>query len=109
MKINNIISGTINKFSVPESAVKFDSSFYSLLGKQEMASTPIGIAGSMFEDVKKSLSRTENASFDALTSEQGNLVELVTMLSETETKLKILINIRDSIISSLQEVMRMQI
>lgn len=49
------------------------------------------------------------AKSEALAAGQGNLVDVVTAIAETEIALETMVSVRDKVISSYEEIMRMPI
>jgi hypothetical protein len=105
MKMEPILPLGINKLEMINIPNKVVSGFSNLLTSSPVTSNiPL-----MLNDIKKSLFQNETDVRNSLTGNNGDLVEMVTSLSMTEAKLKLLIHVRDSLISSFQELLRMQI
>jgi flagellar hook-basal body complex protein FliE len=81
-----------------------------------VASSELGGDGANFGKMLKdalvavsSAGKASDAQTQAMATGKANIVDVVTAVAETETAVQTLVSVRDKVISSYQEIMRMQI
>lgn len=85
----------------------------SLLSTQKTASSPVEQIGNSFADMLNSLTETENASNELVTSlaagENVDLHDVMIGLEQTDIQFRVAMSIRDKLVSAYNEIMRMQV
>ena len=94
-RLTDSAAGASNKPGLAAGAMSGDPSFSALLKDAVGAVTEAG--------------RASDAQSQSLAAGKANLVDVVTAVAETETKIDTVVAVRDKVIAAYQQIMQMQI